>query len=360
MNKKIKWLLLAVLVISFAFPQPVSAESLDDDRIIFGETYTLESGRIFDGNLYLIGAVIDIQKDAVVSGDIYAVGSAGVIDGTIEGSLITIGGAITLDENAVIMGDMISPTSYINQEEGVIIEGEQYEGFNFPLPELDIDSGIIPEINTSSGWQVLSVFNTVARSVVVMLVLIALAALLLLIIPKQVEVMTNALCANPWQMLGFGALTALVMLIGGIILTITICMIPVVILVGLTFGLAVLTGWLTLGYELGKRISSVIFKTTWHPVLSAVIGNLILYLVTKGLDYIPCIGGFLVFVAAMFGLGMVVVTLFGTNPYPRGASADKNKQIILNQGDENKAEITQQDDEVEKEKTTKDETQAKE
>jgi len=329
--KKYLWLSLVVLLLTFAYPRPVSAASLDNDQIIFGETYTLESGRILDGSLILIGGVIDIQSGATISGDMVALGSAGTINGTIEGNLITIGGTITLEQNAVIQGDLITPTSFITQEEGVTIEGDQYQSWNLPLSELNISSGILPDINTGSGGHALSIVNRISEKVAVTLVLVALAALMLLVIPKPTEVMTGALSTKPWHMLGYGALTALVMLVGGIILTITICMIPVVLLAGLSFGLAMLAGWLALGYELGKRIATTIFKATWHPVLSAALGNLILYLIAKGLQFIPCIGSFLVFVAALFGLGMTVVTLFGTSPYPREKVVEESRQIILNQ-----------------------------
>jgi hypothetical protein len=111
---------------------------------------------------------------------------------------------------------------------------------------------------------------------------------------------------------------------------ITICLIPVLILIGLTFALAILIGWLALGYELGQRISNTIFKTTWHPVLSAALGNLLLYLVAKGVGLIPCLGGFLVFIAMLFSLGMTVVTLFGTYPYPRSTNdVDADQPVVL-------------------------------
>ncbi len=356
--KKYLWLSLIVLLLAFAYPHPVSAAPLDDDQVIFGETYILENGRILDGSLILIGGVVDIQSGAAISGDLFALGSAGTIDGTIEGDLITIGGTITLEQNAVIQGDLISPTSLINQEEGVTIGGDQYQGWNLPLSELNFPSGILPEINTTSGGHVLSIVNQISEEVALTLVLVALAALMLLMIPKPTAVMTDALSAKPWHMLGYGALTALVMLVGGIILTITICMIPVVLLAGLSFGLAMLAGWLALGYELGKRIAATIFKTTWHPVLSAALGNLTLYLIAKSLQFIPCIGGFLVFVAALFGLGMTVVTLFGTNPYPREEVAEESKQIILNQDVEDVKEESKVDG-TKKEKKTKNKASTK-
>jgi hypothetical protein len=146
--------------------------------------------------------------------------------------------------------------------------------------------------------------------------------------------MTEALLAQPWSVLGFGALTAVVMVFGGIILTVTICLIPLVIVAGLAVALGILAGWLALGYELGKRMASDIFKTEWHPVLSAVLGNLVLYLLALGLGLIPCLGGFLVFVAMLFALGISVVTLFGARPFPRTPKESvEAEKVVLKSGE---------------------------
>jgi hypothetical protein len=319
-------------MIALAFPYSVFAAPQEDDQIVFGEPYTLESGRILDGNLILLGGVVDIESGAVVRGDVVGLGSVGNINGKIEGNLISIGGTITLEENAVIKGNVYSPSSFITYDSGAVIEGEIIRGWQFPLPEVQFPSIYHHRINTSPGLRILPWFNKIAQRTAQTLIMVALSALMLLIMPKPAEVMTEALIKQPWLMLGYGALTALVMLVGGIILSITICLIPVVILAGLAFGLAMLAGWLALGYELGKRIASNIFKSHWHPVLSAAVGNFILFLVATGLDLIPCIGGFLVFVGALFGLGIAVVTLFGTRPFPREVSGYENEQVVLPTG----------------------------
>jgi len=321
------YILAAVLVMALVFPTVVSAAPLENGKTVFGESYSLESGEILDGNLNVIGGVVDIQNGAVVSGDMFSLGAVVTIDGTIEGDFTIIGGVVTLQENAVIEGNLISPASNINRDEGAVVEGEQVGIWNIPWTDLPLNYQ--PGVVKTPNVRILPVLNSLARKIAETFVIVALGALMLLIMPKSTEVMTEALIAKPWHMLGYGALTALVMLVGGVILTITICLIPVVILVGLAFGFAILAGWLALGYELGKRISSSIFKTTWHPVLAAVIGNLVLYLLAIGLDLIPCFGGFLVFITALFGLGMAVVTLFGTNRYPREETINGDQQEVL-------------------------------
>jgi len=334
MNKinKVFLTILTIFILAFAFPTAVFAAQPEDDQVVFGEPYTLESGRILDGNLILLGGVIDIESGAVVRGDIVGLGSVGNINGTIEGNLISIGGTITLEEDAVVQGDVYIPTSFVKFDNGAVIEGEIIKGWNFPLPKVQFPAIYHHGINTSSGLRILPWFNRIAERTAQTLIIVALGALMLLIMPKPAEVMTKALIKQPWLILGYGALTALVMLVGGVILSITICLIPVVLLAGLAFGLATLAGWLALGYELGKRIASNFFKVDWHPVLSAAVGNFVLFLVASGLDLIPCIGGFLIFVVALFGLGIAVVTLFGSRPYPREETGLDKDQVVLPTG----------------------------
>jgi hypothetical protein len=327
---KLFYILAIVLVTALIFPTNVYAAPVEGGRTIFGESYTLNSGEILDGDLNVFGGVVDIQAGAVVTGNMFVLGGVVTVDGTIEGDLTAIGGTVSLGNNAVIEGDLTSPASYINQSQGATIEGDTIQGWNIPWTNVEIPEINTPQVFNTRSFRILPTVSSIARGIGTLLVLVALGALMLLVMPKPSEVMTDSLVAKPWHILGYGALTALVMLVGGIMLTLTICMIPIVVLVGLAFGLAMLTGWLALGYELGKRMASGIFKTSWHPVLAAVLGNLVLYLLARGLGLIPCLGGFLVFIASLFGLGMVIVTLFGTKPYPRVEGLGDDEPEVLN------------------------------
>jgi len=326
--------LITVLVLAMVFPLSVSAAPVEDDRTVLGSSYTLESGRILDGNLNVIGGVVDIEEDASITGNMFVLGGLVNVDGTIKGDLVALGGTITLEENAVIEGDLFSPGSYVSQDEGAVVQGDLIQSWDVPWTDFELPMINQPNIIRTTRVRGLSLINTIGQFVATTLVLVALGALMLLVMPKPAETMTAALTNKPWHILGYGALTAFVMLIGGIMLSITICLIPVVILVGLAFGLAALAGWLALGYELGKRMAESIFKATWHPVLSATLGNLVLYILSRGLGIIPCLGWFLVFVTMLFGLGMAVVTLFGTNSYPRNKAETEQEQIILNENKE--------------------------
>ena len=332
MKTSTKILHILALVIAFAllFPAPVvQAAPIEDGRTIFGESFTLGNGEILDGDLNVLGGVVNIMEEAVVTGNLLVVGGVVTVDGTIQGNLTAVGGTVTLTEHAIIQGDLVSPGSYVNISDSATIQGDIIQSWTLPETNIEIPEVTPPQVVQSPSIGILSTFTRIAREIGMLLAIVALGALLLLILPKPTKVMTQALIARPWTMLAFGALTAFVLAIGSVILSLTICLIPVVILCVVAFALALLVGWLALGYELGKRMASSIFKTTWHPVLTAVLGNLVLYLLARGLWMIPCLGWTLVIVTALFGLGTAVVTLFGTNPYPRTDQPATIEQEVL-------------------------------
>lgn len=299
-----------------------------DDRIILGESYTLENGRILNGDLNVIGGVVVVEETASVNGNVFVLGGLVTIDGTIKGDLTAIGGTVNINQTAVLEGDLISPVSFINVNPNARVLGERIDEWILPGINLQQFTNLAPQPVPVRTFAFLPILTRIGKFLAMTLLMAGLAALLLLIMPKPAERMTRALIAAPWHLLGYGALTSLVMA-SALIMIITICLIPLIAIFGLVYALAVLVGWLALGYELGKRMANNIFNTSWHPVLAAVVGNLALYLVAAGLNLIPCMGGFLIFIIMIFALGMVVATLFGTYPYPRTETKDDEPVVLF-------------------------------
>jgi hypothetical protein len=130
---------------------------------------------------------------------------------------------------------------------------------------------------------------------------------------------------------GVGLLTLIVGITAMILLFITCCLIPVGLLLALALVLATLYGWIVVGYLLGERILRAVQQSTGAPSVttSALVGIFLITLIQQGLmalSNIPCLGFFFwlmgaalwLFVAST-GLGAVVLTRFGTQPYT-GAS----------------------------------------
>ena len=337
MNKTYRLITLffVIAIIACASPTTVFAASHQDDRTIFGETYTLESGRTLNGDLNVLGGVVTIEENATVNGNMFVLGGLVTIDGTVSGDFVVIGGTVTLEDDAVIKGNLFSPASYINQDENAIVEGERQENWDLPWGNVYLPSFSQWSTTYRPGMRIVPTINRIGKAIALTLVLAGLGALLLLIMPNSTESMVKALVASPWQILGYGALTVVAVLVVVLILTLTICLIPVAFLILLAFGLALLVGWLILGYELGQRILTGMFNTKWSPALTALFGNAILYLIASGLSLIPCVGGVIKFIAVLFGLGTVVVTLFGTKPFPRDEINPEEGQVVLIDNGEN-------------------------
>ena len=338
-----------ILIAVLAFPTSVSAAPLNDGRTILGESYTLESGGTLEGDLRVFGGILEIEQDATVDGSVIIFGGSATIDGTVTENLVVFGGTVKLEENAIIKKDVFSPGSNVSQDKGAVIEGNKISTWDNSWQEFNPSVIQTPRTIISERVRFLPIINRIGRAIGMTLLFAALGGLMILVMPKSANVMSSSLLAKPWEMLGFGALSGLATLILSLILAITICLAPFGILLLLVVSLATLAGWLTLGYELGKQIVTGIFKSKWHPALIAVLGNLVLYVLARLIGFIPCLGSFLVFVVMLFGLGVAVVTLFGTRAFPRGSDQDDGKQQVLFQDKKNEDQVLPEIDKSESE-----------
>ncbi len=63
------------------WPSPAYAKELFDDKVVFGGTYTLESGQTLDGNLVIFGGAVTTEADSTVNGDVALLGGVAEIGG---------------------------------------------------------------------------------------------------------------------------------------------------------------------------------------------------------------------------------------------------------------------------------------
>jgi len=79
-----------------------------------------------------------------------------------------------------------------------------------------------------------------------------------------------------------------------LIMIVTILLIPVAILAVLGLAVTLLYGWIAIGFELGKQISSL-FHSTWAAAVEAGIGTFVLSLLGFAASLIPCVGWIVTF-----------------------------------------------------------------
>ncbi len=142
----LKLLLLVILIVVLFIPGTAMAKGLQDDKVITGGSYTLQSGEILDGNLIIFGGVVTTLMNSTVEGDTVLMGGTLTINGNIAKNVVAIGGIVTLGDNAIIHGDLIVVAGTLNRENGAVVEGQVVNGFQIPRNWIDFRGIDVPDV----------------------------------------------------------------------------------------------------------------------------------------------------------------------------------------------------------------------
>jgi len=315
-------LLILVTFTWLALPATVHAQETGNGQIIFGGVYHLYDGETLENGLVIFGGQGILDEGSVVKGDIFIAGGTLEVAGTVEGNIIASGGTVILANTAVVKGNIDLIGAGFRNDDGTV-EGEisQNDSLNFNF--LNVPAEMIPHLAPLS---IPDVFQSVLKpigdflwGVLSILATAALAAMVVLLLPKHTERLAKSITLQPVLSGGMGALTLLVAPPLLLLLVITIILIPVGLLGIMLLALASLFGWVAIGYEIGQRMS-VLFKQNWAPVVCGGLGTLVLNVMARILVIIPCIGWLLPAVVLVIGLGGVFISRFGTRIYETGNS----------------------------------------
>ena len=308
MKKVLLACLLALLLAVSATPAFADGNG---GRIVFGESFTLESGEVMDGDLVVLGGSVVLETRSRLDGNVVVMGGSARVAGEVDGDLVVFGGDVVLRSTAVVDGDLVTIGGNVQRDPGAVVRGNEVGGLEFEgFPRF----GAFPTRFTFDRGVDLwsrSIFN-VFRDIFVALALAALGLLVVLFWPKQTGVVGQATLAAPLPSGGVGLLTAVVAVVLMVLLAITICLSPVAFLLGVALLVAGVFGWIAVGLLVGQRLLEA-FKVKGITSLMAVAaGTLLISL----LSAIPCLGALIAFVVGCLGLGAVVLTRFGTQAYP--------------------------------------------
>lgn len=314
--KLVSLLLLAVLV--FVPLRSASAQGAFDGQVLFGQSYTLESGETLDGDLVVFGGSVVIEKDATVKGDVMVIGGTLTIDGEVTGDAANVGGSVDLGPDSHIYGDLATVGATLTRAEGAQIDGQitntatswTTDGSNGTSPVEPV-TPYAPKPNISFDFHPLaSVMNAFAQAIGWGL----LAMLIMFFLSTHAGRVSHTIMSQPLTAGGLGLLTMVVAPIAVVILSVTILLIPAALVAVIALIVAVAFGWIAIGYEIGLRFTKAIHQE-WHPALAAGLGTFALSLVAAALTSIPvlnCVGWLVPFVLGIAGLGAVIMTRFGT------------------------------------------------
>ncbi|MFU8771792.1 MAG: hypothetical protein ACNA8H_05150, partial [Anaerolineales bacterium] len=311
-RKRFYFILLGVLLIALVLPGIASARSLQDDRILVGETFTLGSGEELDGNLVVFGGVITTEQGSRIIGDVVVLGGSVNIDGRVDGNLVTIGGTLRLGSNSWVRGNVTSVAGSFDRDANATIDGQLTTGSSIRIWETA--RIIVPDIpgsfdfRVSPSWDFIGlIFRTFLWA--------ALAILVVLFLPVPTERVSRTIVAQPLLSGGVGLLTGIVAPLMLVVMMITLILIPVSLLGGFILIVTWFFGRIALGLEIGRRFANVLQKDLPLAVHSG-IGTFILVLVVDGANmFIPCVGSVFSILVGLLGLGGVLLSRYGTQVY---------------------------------------------
>lgn len=302
------------LVLVLALPLAVQAqEGTQDGRVIFGGNFTLESNEIMRGDLVLFGGNATLEETSELDGSVVIFGGNAVVAAQVTEDLIVIGGNVDLLNPAVVGGDVVSIGGNVDQAEQAVVEGDfvSEDGFEFPFRPTVVGTMVpdMPDFRVSFS-PLISLMWFAFRT----LLISALAVLVVMFWPDPTETTADAVLGQPLATGGLGLLTFLVAPVILIMLLITILLSPISLLGAILLIVAAVYGWIAIGLAVGNRLATSL-KWEMHAAAAAGLGTLLLTFVVGGFGLIPCIGWVAPFIVASLGLGAVILTRFGSQPY---------------------------------------------
>jgi len=320
--KKLILVPVLVLVAALALPGAAYAGEAEQGEVVFGGTFTLESGDELNGDLVIFGGAVEIEVDSVVDGDVLLFGGNAEIYGEIRGDLALLGGNANLGSTAVITGDVATLGGNVERAEGAVVQGDFVESdgaafpFSFALPNIPEfrDSVRIQPFGRGNFGTFFSPATGILWYVFRSLLVSALAILVVLFWPKPARRAGSAAVSQPIVSGGLGCLTLIVVPILGVLLAITIIGLPLSFIAGVALVVAFVFGWIAVGDEVGRRMVEA-FNWELHPAASAGIGTLAVSFVVGGIGFVPCIGWLAPLLVGAAGLGAVILTRFGSREY---------------------------------------------
>ncbi len=154
----------------------------------------------------------------------------------------------------------------------------------------------------------------IAHSILTAIALAALGALVVVFLPSQARLVSETAQKSVLPSLGVGCLTALVALPLFVLLVVLVITIPAALVLPVALTVAWLFGWIALGWLVGEKVLQALQarESLRVPMVAVALGVLLLAM----LGAVPVIGWLVGLGVGLVGLGAVILTRFGTHPYP--------------------------------------------
>lgn len=234
-------------------------------------------------NITTITEDVEIQRGERIIGNVTTVSGNVTVFGEVIGNVTSAAGNIYLKDSSNIRGNVTAATGKIFRDPGADVRGTVFHGTKMPKIETHYFSRFTN-----------------------MLGILAIVVILISILPLNVQKMIGALKMEPgrvvlvgilgWILLPFLIIISLITIIG-----------PVLVVIGALAAFLLGTG--ILGLLLGEKLVTLFKWQSDNKILAAAVGLAALWLASL----LPLAAIFIVLVSAVVGMGVVLVTKFGTN-----------------------------------------------
>lgn len=321
---------LLLMLVMLAIPVTVLAQE---------SVRTVKDGDVVPDDVTSFNQDLVVEAGGLVEGDVTVVNGTAVIDGEIDGDLVIFGGDLTLGTTAVVGGECIVMNGQLTDESSSPCMHLPDFGLSQSFPSTPgFPSGAVETGGQSALGRV---FGALLSAISMTLLMGLVAAGTQTVLPTQTGRITQAMQQKPTATTVVGALTTVLMPFVLLVLTvlstvlILACFIgllgyPLIMAISLGFVAATLWTWVIWGQMLGNRIGRR-FMASRSPLIKAVAGTAVVTFILSFITFSSGIGTLLVivltFLPLCWGIGSVVLTRFGTRPFPSLATPSENASI---------------------------------
>lgn len=258
-----------------------------------------------EGHVLIVGGRVALPAEARVAGVVVVLGGTLALGGTVAGDVFHLGGDLALADGARVDGRLVAAGGELQVAQGATVVG-----------------GVLRDLEAASELvrPAPSLGQRVAR-LAVQIALLALAALAMASwAPRALDRTSEALAHHPLVAVSMGALSALVGLVLLVAMVATVVLIPVALVGGVGFAVAIGFGWLAWGTLIGRAL--VRRGRLPDGAVAIAVGTAVFVVAETVAATVPWFGGAVALLASVAALGAVVLTGFGVRRFvPDGGAA---------------------------------------
>ncbi len=254
-------------------------------------------------NVSVVGGTLVLGKSSRVGGHVSAAVGSLKLEGTVEGSVQAAAG------DAVVAGEVKGPVEvWLGRDGQLEVASTAVTGAGFTYHAsrpATVGAGAklaqVPELKPfvltrdqgHVGW-LISLFGS-----------LALALVLVRLLPKKLMEVASEALAHPWSSLGKGALWAVVVPLAVIVMLLTLIGLPIALVLGAVYVVGVLVSKVVAGAAVGwwlKQRPQLKFMQSWSTLWLVLFGVTLFRLVT----FIPIPGTLVGLVAMLWAWGALI------------------------------------------------------